>query len=141
MKHSLSIFSCPASLPFIGISHTWFVIKKDNKNSRWEVLWTKNRKSKYGYIHNNTLAPKEGIEIIPLLGKFFWKGKEIIKIEGKEAKSLIKIIESSHKFYPYKNIYKLTGPNSNTYTGWILNKNPKIKIKLPWNAFGKGWKE
>lgn len=34
-------------------------------------------------------------------------------------------------------MYKLTGPNSNTYTQWVLNKFPEWDIKLPWNAFGK----
>lgn len=33
--------------------------------------------------------------------------------------------------------YKLTGPNSNTYTQWILEKFPEWNIQLPWSAFGK----
>ncbi len=141
MKESVSIFSSPASLPLLGIIHTWFSINKNGKLSRWEVLFRKNQcKTSWNYLHLNHSQAVLGIEIIPYINKYFWKSKSIAKIEGKQAKLLIKTIEKSKSDYPYKNNYQFLGPNSNTYVQWILNKFPKLKINLPWNSLGKGWK-
>ncbi len=59
------------------------------------------------------------------------------KISGESAKKIIQEIKKTEIDYPYLHTYKLLGPNSNTYTQYILNKFPEWKIRLPWNAFGK----
>jgi hypothetical protein len=70
--------------------------------------------------------------------------KLIASLSGDEkstAKQVVDFIEEMTPFYPYKENYKLfPGPNSNTYIAWILREFPELKIKLPWNAFGKNYK-
>lgn len=137
MVATVLIFSSPASIPFSFAIHTWFVVKEKNRSNRYEILFRKVG-SKKDNLYINHFLPSQGIEIIPFYERFFWKSKIIAKIRGKNAKKLIKTIKNSIKEYPNKNNYKFIGPNSNTYTQWILNK-AKIKTKLPWNAFGKGY--
>ncbi len=50
---------------------------------------------------------------------------------------LIDLIESSFEEYPSVETYSLLGPNSNTYTQWVLDQFPETKMQLPWNAVGK----
>ena len=140
--YQLLIFTSRASLPAIGISHTWLVTNKKGKMSRWELLFRKEKNTRrWGHLYLNHFRATVGVEIIPFYGHYFWKSKLLAKIEWKSAEQLIKTIENSKKTYPYKNIYHFIGPNCNTYVQYILNKHPKIKIKLPWNALGKGWKQ
>lgn len=58
-------------------------------------------------------------------------------MSGQLAQKIIETIKRSEKEYPHMQSYKLTGPNSNTYTQWILEKFPEWNIQLPWSAFGK----
>ncbi len=138
-KYQVLILSSPASLPFSFVKHTWFVINKMGKLSRYEVLFRKLKDHK-DHFYYNQFPSSQGIEIIPYYNKYFWKSKLIARIEGNEAKKLIKTIESSKNKYPYKNNYHFLGANSNTYTQWVLNHHKELKVKLPFTAFGKGWK-
>lgn len=74
-----------------------------------------------------------------------YQAKLLYKIAGNKnslAHKVATFIDDTIKDYPYKNIYKhLPGPNSNTFTQWILNHFPEIKLQLPRNAFGKNYKE
>ena len=81
----------------------------------------------------------QGIEIIPFSQKYFWKGKLLGHIEGETAKRIIEFIEKSPEIYLYCYKYFLAGPNSNTYTQWVLNNFPDFKVMLPWNSFGKNY--
>ncbi len=49
-------------------------------------------------------------------------------------------IDRRSKEYPLKHDYEIKGPNSNTYTQWVLDQFPRVKLKLPINAFGKDYK-
>ena len=44
--------------------------------------------------------------------------------------------------YPWKETYKaFPGPNSNTFTAWIAKQVPKLELKLPFSAIGRGYME
>jgi hypothetical protein len=60
---------------------------------------------------------------------------------GSMAWKLFIFIESEElQSYPYKNRYNiLMGPNSNTFTQWIVDQVPECKLTLPYNAWGKGY--
>jgi len=74
-----------------------------------------------------------------------YPSKIIGQIDGKKksiAEKMANFILKKSKEYPFRNKYKMyPGPNSNTYTQWVLNYFPNSGLKLPINAFGKNWKQ
>jgi hypothetical protein len=139
-KYQVFIFVSPGSIPFNFASHPWFVINKLGAISRWEVLFRKTpHPTKWGHLYKDFYPPFRGIEIIPFWKKFFWPGKLLGIIEGETAKKMAEFLENSPTAYSYCNKYNFLEPNSNTYAQWVLNNFPEIKIKLPWNSFGKNF--
>lgn len=139
-KYQVFLFACPANVPLNFALHTWFVINKQGSISRWEVLFRKiQRKKSWGHLYTDFFSPFQGIEIFTFSQKYFWKGKLLGQIEGETAKRMIEFIESSPTKYPYCYKYFLRGPNSNTYTQWVLNNFPEFKTVLPYNSFGKNY--
>lgn len=144
--YQVFLFVCPAFMPLNFASHPWFVCVKNGKISRWEVRFEKNiiNQTIGKHLHFNSLPPFSGIEMIQFLPKkFLWKASLLGYVEGDQnssAKKMIDFIESSPENYPYRNQYSFFGPNSNSYVQWVLNNFPNFKIKLPWNSFGKNFK-
>lgn len=139
------LFSSPAPLPYSFISHTYFVIFDKGKISRWEILFSKNLcKTGWNHLHLNALSPMTGLSMNPFkMTSPYWNSKLIGHISGNvnsTARKIIKLLNRCDKVYPFNNIYFATGPNSNTFTQWILNHFPESSLKLPWNALGKGYK-
>jgi len=58
--------------------------------------------------------------------------------------AIIERIEAAVKAYPYPGRYHVwPGPNSNTFTAFILRKVPELRVDLPPTAIGKdylGWR-
>ncbi len=117
---------------------------KRGKVERWEVWQNKNsNRTSWEYVHKNLSEPSIGIN------KYSWKSfpRNKSKIIGyfyggknSLAEKIIEFVEKNAKNYPFKSKYKIySGPNSNTFPQWIINKFPKTKWKLPWNAFGKNF--
>jgi len=66
--------------------------------------------------------------------------KILVEIKGPKAEELIPKIQELAKTYPYQHEYRLwPGPNSNTFTSYILRHLPEIGIELPPNAIGRDW--
>ena len=124
--------------------HTWFVINLKGKISRWEFGRFKGSPHKNGIgVLNNFFENREGMNI------YFWKSqprfnsKLVDFIEGDDnslASKMAHFIEEHSNSYHKKNEYFITGPNSNSFVQWILNKFPEASMKLPLNAIGKGYK-
>jgi hypothetical protein len=144
--YQVFLFVCPVSMPLNFASHPWFVCVKNGIISRWEVRFEKNSSdpSIGRHLHLNSLPPFSGIEKIQLIPKrFLWKAKLLGFVEGTKnslAEKMIRFIESSPADYIDRNRYSFIGPNSNTYAQWVLNNFPDFKIKLPWNSYGKNFK-
>ncbi len=141
-KYQVFICGSKAHLPFIFASHSWIILNKKGSISRWEIIFRKNKDKSLGYLHIDDLPPFKGISILPFMRKIFSKGKLLGYIEGDPgsvAEQAIDFVEKSKKTYPYLRLYVLTGPNSNTYTKWVLNNFPEFKIRLPWTFVGKDY--
>lgn len=131
---------CPAHFPFCFAEHTWIVTNRKGKMNRWEVLHRLNhKKNNWGYIHKDDLPVFSGITIFPYINKFYWPSS-IVKVVNESKKydlcAIFDFIEQSPYNYTNKNHYSLIGPNSNTYTNWILRNFSKISVTLPINAIG-----
>lgn len=61
-------------------------------------------------------------------------------IRGAEAQALIPSIYQAVDAYPYVTEYKAwPGPNSNTFTAWVIREVPGLDVALPSNAIGKDY--
>jgi hypothetical protein len=144
--YSFSVYSSPITFPFCFAVHTWVVLESPEFGvKRYEIHKFINRKTG-NYFYTNVQAPSEGMPFIIIPRKFVskarFKSKCIFNLKGDQAKEIVENIESRITNYSYLNKYHLyPGPNSNTFTRWILNLNEATKdVKLPWNAFGKNYK-
>jgi len=143
-KYQVFLFSSPVPIPLNYWAHTWFVINLKGKINRWEF-------GKFqGSPHNNGIGVlKNFFENTEGMNIYFWKTKPrfnsklIDLIEGDDdsvANKLALFIEEYSNSYPLKAEYFMTGPNSNSFVQWILNKFPEVNMRLPYNAIGKGYK-
>ena len=77
----------------------------------------------------------------------FWYGNKpelLGDIRGPGVDAIIGRIEGAVRDYPYPDRYHVwPGPNSNTFTAFILRRVPELRVDLPPTAIGKdylGWK-
>jgi len=72
-----------------------------------------------------------------------WFGAKPILIDdlrGATAEAAIPKIVAASMAYPYARAYRIwPGPNSNTYTSFILRHVPELTVELPPHAIGKDW--
>lgn len=141
--YSFSVYSSPITFPFYLAVHTWVVLESPEFGvKRYEIHMFFNKKTG-NYFYINEQPPNEGVSLFMVPGKFYskkkFKSKLLFHLTGEEAKEVIENIEKDIMNYLYLNKYHLyPGPNSNTFTRWILDLNEATKnIKLPWNAFGQ----
>ena len=123
--YSVSLYKCPAIIPFNFAVHTWFVVVTPEYTSRWEIIYfqNKNNHSK-GHLYRDGYQPYQGIGRFPFTDKYPWKAELVASVKGDKgslAESMVKFIEASPSHYPYCYNYSLLGPNSNTYTQWVIN--------------------
>lgn len=145
-RYQVFLISCPAYFPINFAIHPWFVVNKKGKLTRWEVGHDKEDTPNYfGYIRYDGLPLFKGLPIISYSLPFSWGAKHIKllgSIEGDEnsiAHKMIAVIENSVHSYPYRDTYRLSGPNSNTYIQWVLDQMPEWKMNLSWKAIGKNF--
>jgi hypothetical protein len=142
-KYQVFLMASPATFPLTFAQHPWFVVNKKGVISRYEVAWRPGRygeKLWWGHITFNILPPFTGLRVFLTPRKFYSKGRLLKMIEGDEsstAAKMVEFVERSRETYPFKNIYRFRGPNSNTYVQWVLDNFPEAGMKLSWNAFGK----
>jgi hypothetical protein len=61
-------------------------------------------------------------------------------VRGPGVDALIERIEKAVQDYPYPRSYHVwPGPNSNTFTAFVLRKNPELRVDLPPTAIGKDY--
>jgi len=73
-----------------------------------------------------------------------WYGNKpqlLFELKGVKAEPVVDQIEKMAQKYPYKNTYKMLGPNSNTFTAWMICQISELSLNLSWRAIGKNWKE
>jgi len=73
----------------------------------------------------------------------FWYGNrpELLgEVRGDQAIAVIDRIESAVAAYPYASTYRIwPGPNSNTFTAFVLRAAPELRVDLPPTAIGKDY--
>lgn len=142
-SHQVFLCASPASIPVSVIPHTWFVVSQNGALSRWEVLFRRERADhSWGYLHLNEREPFEGLDMVAYMGGPRWRGCVLSMIDGDEdsvAAHMGAHILNSPNTYPYRDRYSLLGPNSNTYTQWVLSAFPNSGLILPRHALGKSF--
>jgi len=127
--------------PIIGLGpfavHTWLVTKRKNSSifHRWEIWLCPG--GDYGYVCVDYNA-------LPTPGGSSYVVGELI---GPDAEPVVDFIERAAPVYPYENKYiALPGPNSNTFTQWMLNESGwglqlgTCAVGAQWTPVG-GWPE
>lgn len=141
--YSISIYSSLITFPLSFARHTWVVLESPLGGvNRYEIHNFKNKQSNT-FLYINNQKPDEGMNIFMIPG--IYKSKLCFKAtchaiyQGEDLKHVVELLEKNILEYPYRNTYSLfPGPNSNTFTKWIIKKAlPDKQVKLPWNAFGK----
>lgn len=144
-KYQVFLLTCPVPLPLSFAVHSWFVVNQKGIVSRWEVVHKKNlRKISWGHLYMNIRPVFQGSPIFFKRHTYFWKNFTLRGYieggEGSTAHQMTDFILNSKNTYPYRDIYFVLGPNSNTYPQWVMKAFPGFKARLPWNAFGKMFK-
>jgi hypothetical protein len=146
--YQVFFFRSKVSLPASMFAHTWVVTNDRGTVNRWDAWNFKERcKTSWGHLHLNLYKPLLGVRVFhnkkadPDALRF--KGHLFATVEGGAgslAERMVKFVNSSNDTYPYLHEYRyFPGPNSNTYTQWIVSHFPECDVKIPWNAAGKGF--
>lgn len=134
------MLTCRASIPAQFAAHQWFVINRHGVLSRWEVLHRNLKNAtRWGHLYKDQFPPFEGLEIVLPFRRYLWSATVLSVIQGDGARHAAALIEESPQKYPYCHRYSFIGPNSNTYSQWVLSHVPEFGVSLAWNAFGKGY--
>ena len=138
-SYQIFLFSSNIALPLSFITHSWIVVAKKGKITRYDVI----HKGQNGnHLYRNIFRPWEGLGIIFWNSVPRWKSQLLGKVEGGKgsiAEKIVLFIEKSSR-YPFKKKYHFfPGPNSNTFTQWIITMFPGCGLQLPWSALGKNY--
>ncbi|MFH2201661.1 MAG: DUF3750 domain-containing protein [Elusimicrobiota bacterium] len=72
-----------------------------------------------------------------------WFGRRpllVAELTGPAAAAAIPKIAQAAADYPYPHRYRVwPGPNSNTFTSFILRRVPELRVELPPHAVGRDW--
>ena len=141
--YQVFLLSCPCTFPVNFAHHMWFVLNEKGKLSRWEVLLDKECCGQKGHVYKDAQAPFKSFGLFVKNEKAYFAPTLLGLMEGdadSEAFKMIRFIEASKETYPYRDHYKLLGPNSNTYVKWVLDQFPGFKVSTHWRALGAGFK-
>ena len=74
-------------------------------------------------------------------GRWFGSAPDLLAdVRGPGVDPLIERIEHAVAAYPYDNTYRIwPGPNSNTFTAFVLRHVPELRVDLPAHAVGKDY--
>jgi hypothetical protein len=113
--------------------HTWIAVKPTDAEAYtvYEVTrW--NRRRNGSMVSVSERAPD---------GRWYGNAPELIaEIRGPGVDSVIERIAEVSASYPYTNDYTVwPGPNSNSFTAYVLRHIPELRADLPSNAIGKDY--
>jgi len=117
--------------------HTWVAVKPANARefTVHEVMGWRLKRTGSVVVERN--RPADG----------YWYGNKpelLGDIRGPGVEAIIRRIQMAVEEYPYPARYHIwPGPNSNTFTAFILRRVPELRVDLPPTAIGKdylGWR-
>lgn len=113
--------------------HTWLAVKDQDAPS-YEVLEV------IGWRLRRGLSAVFDETDIPDRLWFGAKPHLLLDLRGPRAAAAIPKIRKAAAAYPYPNSYRVwPGPNSNTFTSFVLRSVPELGVTLPSNAIGRDW--
>jgi hypothetical protein len=117
---------------YFGV-HTWIAVKRTGAAAYtvYEVNGHRMRRTGTSLVTGNR-APDS-----------FWYGNRpelLSERRGADVDALIDRIETAVADYPYAQDYRVwPGPNSNTFTAFVLRAAPELRVDLPPTAIGKDY--
>ena len=113
--------------------HTWIATKRAGKVS-YKV---------YEVVGWNKYRGRDSLRITNGPPDRFWYGSRprlLFQLKGATAEPVVERVEKLAQNYPYKSEYTMfPGPNSNTFTKWMICSIPEINLRLSERAIGKGY--
>ena len=117
---------------YFGV-HTWIAAKRRNAEvfTVYEVTGFAVRRG-WSAVRVSQRAPD---------GRWFGSLPELLAdVRGADVDALIGKIERAAGAYPYPRSYRIwPGPNSNTFTAFVLRQVPELRVDLPGHAIGKDY--
>jgi hypothetical protein len=115
---------------YFGV-HTWIATKPGGANSFtvYEVNGWRLRRSGSSVVISNRVPD----------GRWYGKAPELLADErGGHVDDIIERLEAAVGDYAYADQYRVwPGPNSNTFTAFVLRSAPELRVDLPATAIGK----
>jgi len=113
--------------------HTWIAVKEKN-GTDYNVFYV----ARWGLRHSSST-----VVVQTDIPDRKWYGRKpylLFEFRGDKAEALIPLIKKAVKDYPNAHRYHVwPGPNSNSFTSYILRRVPEIGVDLPPNAIGKDY--
>lgn len=117
---------------YFGV-HTWVAVKPTGAEHFriHEVIGYRLRRM------GTTVVSREGAPD----ARWFGAEPELLRdVRGPGVDALIERIEAAVQDYPYAGTYRIwPGPNSNTFTAFVLREVPELRVDLPPTAIGKDY--
>jgi len=113
--------------------HTWIATKPPNAPAYtiYQVIGWRLRRNGTAVSITTGMPNKPWFRSPPLL---------LHEVRGSHANVLIAEIDAAVNRYPYDKEYVMwPGPNSNSFTEWIVLEVPGLGFNLPAKAIGKNW--
>jgi len=117
---------------YFGV-HTWIAAKARGASefTVYEVNGWRLRRNGTAVMSTNRVPDARWFGAVPEL---------LAELRGDEAAPLIPRIEQAAADYPYADTYRVwPGPNSNTFTAFVLRDVPELRVDLPPTAIGKDY--
>lgn len=117
---------------YFGV-HTWIAVKERGaaEYTVYEVNGWRLRRSGSSVAISHRAADSRWFGALPVL---------LAEQRGDGVDAMIERIESAASEYPYADTYRVwPGPNSNTFTAFVLRSVPELRADLPATAIGKDY--
>jgi len=114
--------------------HTWIAAKKtgEPEYTVYELIgWRQSRGLPLARIEKDAPDRRWFGEMPRLLTEY----------RGQGVDAMIEAVDAAARSYPWPETYRaFPGPNSNTFTSWIIKNVPGLDVRLPFSAIGSGYK-
>jgi hypothetical protein len=142
-NNKILVCTTPVSIPLPMFRHTFVVVFSKGEVYRYEVFrkWGEPM-PKHGVVCKDAFAPWEGNSVfLGILKRLFGAHRFSVRVlqELDVDDNTIQTIQRIYSTYPKRHFYRYWGPNSNTFTQWLLHQ-VQISYVLPWNAIGKNYR-
>jgi uncharacterized protein YceK len=113
--------------------HTWIAVKREGEQ-QYTVYDVVGWRARFG---GDVLRIQQDIPDRHWYGQ---KPELLGSHQGEGVEALIDAVDMAARAYPWRTTYKaFPGPNSNTFTAWVAQQVPTLKVDFPFSAIGSGY--